>query len=164
MRPQDVVILLKLVSIRGQAWQYRDVAAELSLPISEISVSLKRSQKAGLFNPELRSVHRQSLMEFIEYGLRYVFPTSPGALVTGMPTAHSHPFYKKSFSTEIEYAWPDEAGSIRGLSIDPLYPNVPKAAVKDELLYKLLASIDILRVGKVREVQLAIEELKKEIL
>jgi hypothetical protein len=34
-------------------------------------------------------------MEFIEHGFRYVFPTKPGAIVTGMPTAHSHPYFKK---------------------------------------------------------------------
>ncbi len=58
----------------------------------------------------------------------------------------------------------DEEGEIRGQAIEPLHQNVPKAARKDELLYKLLASIDILRVGNVREQKKAIDELKKAIL
>jgi len=64
-------------------------------------------------------------MEFIQYWLKYVFPTSPGAMVTGLGTAHSHPYYKKFFQAEMHYAWPDEDGDIRGLMIEPLHPNVP---------------------------------------
>lgn len=164
MRPQDVVILLKILCLKGQPWQYRDLSADLYLPLSEVSESLKRSQKAALYNSVTRSVHRQSLMEFLQYGLRYVFPVSPEAVVTGMPTAHSHPFYSQYFAAEMIYAWPDEDGTIRGLSIEPLHPNIPKAAKKDELLYKLLASVDVLRVGRVRELNMAINELKKEIV
>lgn len=164
MRPQDLVVLLKLVTLKDKAWQYRDLSAELFIPLSEISASLKRSERAGLYQAELRNVHRLALMEFIQYGLKYVFPANAGAMVTGVGTAHSHPYYKKFFRAEIAFAWPDEAGEIRGLMIAPLHPNVPKAARKDGLLYKLLASIDILRVGKVREVKIAIDELKKMIL
>lgn len=161
MRPQDIVILLKLVCLRGQTWQYRDLAARLYMPLSEISVSLKRSEMAGLYNPTTRNVHRQSLMEFIQYGLRYVFPVTPGGMVTGVPTAHSHPFYVNYFVAEMVYVWPDLEGKSRGLSIEPLHFNVPKAAREDEQLYKLLASVDILRVGRVREINKAIEEIKK---
>ena len=53
---------------------------------------------------------------------------------------------------------------MRGLEIQPLYKSVVKAVKKDELLYKLLASIDMIRVGRAREVKLAIEELQKDIL
>jgi hypothetical protein len=147
-----------------QLWQYRDLAAVLFMPISEISNSLKRSDKAGLINLDSRKVSRQSLMEFLNFGLRYVFPTSPLAMVTGTATAHSHPYYKQFFKAELEYVWPDEDGKIRGLKIEPLHPNVPKAVKEDELLYKLLASIDIMRVGRVREMNKAIEQLKKAIL
>ena len=164
MRPQDIVILLKLLCLRDKLWQYRDLASELYIPISEISGSLKRSEKAGLYNETSRNVHRQSFMEFIQYGLKYVFPVSPGTMVTGTATAHSHPFYKNYFPSEMQYAWPNDDGDMRGLGIEPLHPNVPKAAKMDIKLYKLLASIDILRVGRTRELKMAIDELKKEIL
>lgn len=161
MRPQDIVILLKLVCLRDVTWQYRDLAADLYMPLSEISVSIKRSEKAGLYNANTRNVHRQALMEFIQYGLKYVFPVTPGGMVTGVPTAHSHPFYAQYFAAEMVYVWPDLDGETRGLSIEPLHVNVPKATRKDEQLYKLLASVDILRVGRVREMHMALEELKK---
>lgn len=164
MRPQDVVILLKILSSPNPSWQYRDLSASLYLSISEISESLSRSHLAGLIDESKKKVHRQSLMEFIQYGLHYVFPQLPGSMVTGIATAHSHPFYKKIFKSELNYAWPDEDGDMRGLAILPLYKNVVKAVKHDEKLYLLLASIDILRVGRTRELKIAIDELRKAIL
>lgn len=164
MRPQDIVILLKILTIDEPNWQYRDMSAALDISISEISDSLQRSHLAGLVDESRRRVHRQSLMEFVEHGLHYVFPQVPGTMVTGVPTAHSHPFFKAYFTAELEYAWPDSHGITRGLAILPLHKGVPAAALKDEMLYKLLAALDIIRVGRVREKKMAISELKKDIL
>ena len=164
MRPQDVVVLLKILTISEPNWQYRDLAASLSISISEISESLNRSHIAGLVDESRRKVYRQSLMEFIEHGLHYVFPQIPGSLVTGVPTAHSHPFYASKFISDLNYVWHDDNGTMRGLNVQPLYKTVAKAVKKDETLYLLLASIDIIRVGKTREMKVAIEKLKKFIL
>jgi hypothetical protein len=60
--------------------------------------------------------------------------------------------------------WPDADGSVKGLSIIPLHKGVPAAAQLDAKLYRWLAAIDILRVGRVREFKLALNMLKKEIL
>jgi len=164
MRPQDIVVLLKILTSEKEAWQYRDLSSKLFISTGEIAESLNRSQIAGLVDESRRRVHRESLMEFITYGLQYVFPVVPGTMVTGMPTAHSHPFYIAHFKSEFKYAWPDENGIIRGLAITPLHIGVPGAATLDQLLYKMLASVDVLRVGRVREKQLAIKELAKIIL
>ncbi|MBO9727270.1 MAG: hypothetical protein J7623_01400 [Chitinophaga sp.] len=163
MRPQDVVVLLKILTIQGD-WQYRDLSAALSISVSEIAESLHRSSVAGLIDGQKKKVYRTSLMEFIQYGLHYVFPQVPGQTVTGIPTAHSHPFYKAHFSSESNYVWADDKGTMRGMLIEPLHKGVVQAAKEDALLYKTLASIDIIRVGKNREKKLAIEELKKIIL
>lgn len=164
MRPQDVVILLKILTIAEPNWQYRDLASSLSISVSEISESLNRSHMAGLVDESKRRVHHKGLMEFIEFGLHYVFPQFAGSMATGIPTAHSHVFYAAKFASEMNYVWPDENGTMRGLSIQPLYKTVVKAVMLDEELYKLLASIDIIRVGRLREMKVAIAELKKTIL
>lgn len=164
MRPQDIVILLKILTYPDLNWQYRDIAASLALSISEISDSLHRSHIAGLVDESKRRVFRQSLMEFIEHGLHYVFPQQPGTMATGIPTAHSHQFFQSQFAAELNYVWPDENGWMRGLTINPLYKGVPKAVKLDEQLYLLLASIDIIRVGNVREIKVALKILRKKIL
>ncbi len=164
MRPQDMVILLKLTTLQGIQWQYRDLAASLFISISEISASLNRSSVAGLYNPHTRTVKRTTMMEFIQFGLRYAFPQIPGAMVTGIPTAHSHPFYKDFLMSDQVYVWPYGNGTERGQAILPLHAGVPQAAAADPVLYKMLASIDVLRVGRPREVKLAVEVLKTHLL
>lgn len=164
MRPQDVVVLLKILTHTEAEWQYRDLASALALSVSEISESLHRSHLACLIDESKRRVFRKNLMEFIEHGLHYVFPQQPGTMVTGVPTAHSHTYFQSRFAAELNYAWPDENGWIRGLSIVPLYKGVTKAILKDDQLYLMLAAIDIIRVGRVREMKVALDVLRKTIL
>lgn len=164
MRPQDIVILMKLVALENQPWQYRDLASSLFISISEISESLNRSMMAGLVDQSRKKLRRNSLMEFIQYGFHYVFPQVPGAIVNGIVTAHSHPAYSNLIVSQIPYVWPSPGGTVRGQSIEPLHKGVVKAIALDEVLYKLLASLDILRVGKIREINLALTELKSQIL
>lgn len=165
MRPQDIVILLKIISKGSDEWLNKDLSDELFISAAEVSDSLRRSGIAGLIDIERRKkVRRQSLMEFLQYGIRYVFPVQPGTLVNGMPTAHSHSFMKKYFDSEWNYVWPEVRGYERGLSIEPFYKNQVSAAKEDADLYLMLALIDVIRVGRVRETNVAIEELKKLVL
>ena len=48
---------------------------------------------------------------------------------------------------------------VRGATLEPLHKAAPKAARKDPALHELLALIDALRDGRVRERQLAEKEL-----
>lgn len=59
--------------------------------------------------------------------------------------------------------WPSNQGDIRGQAIQPLYRTVPAAAKSDGQLYELLALTDAIRVGRAREVALAIKELQERI-
>ena len=70
----------------------------------------------------------------------------------------------KTIQSGEHYVWPSGKGNLRGQSIIPLYPSVTDAVQKDSKLYELLALIDALRVGKAREKELAILELKKRIV
>ena len=164
MRPQDVVILLKIIALENQRWQNKDLAWHLHISTSEISESLHRSQIARLIDAEKKKVFRQSLMEFLEYGLPYVFPVIPGPITQGIPTAHSHPFMQSHFSSQEFYVWPDFDGDGRGQSITPLYKEAIRSILQDPGFYKILALTDVLRVGRPRELKIAVKELKKIIL
>lgn len=164
MRPQDVAILLKIIAMEGQQWQLSKLSSTLFISISEISESLNRSQFASLIDYNKKNINRQNLFEFLEHGVRYVFPQQPGSMIRGVPTAHSHSFMKKNFMSEMNYVWPDNKGEVMGLMIEPFYPKQVEAIKEDQLYYKLLALVDVIRVGRVREVKFAINELKKEIL
>ncbi|MCF8428259.1 MAG: hypothetical protein K9H61_06070 [Bacteroidia bacterium] len=164
MRPQDIVILLKIVAKGESQWQLLNLANELKISNSEISESLNRSKTANLLDFNKKLVKRQNFMEFIEHGLKYVFPQEPGTMVRGTATAHSHPFMAAKFNSATNYVWPDENGTIMGLAIEPYYKKQTEAVKEDGKLFKLLALTDVIRVGKTREIKTAIEELKKIIL
>lgn len=163
MRPQDIVVLLKVIGYKGAPWKNKDLAGSLFLSTAEISNSLERSTISGLIDSDKKKVRTQSLFEFLVHGLPYIFPERPGNIARGVPTAHSHPFMQNYFSTEQMYVWPDPEGTERGLAVRPLYPNAVNAAKCDDGLYLSLALLDVLRMGKAREKNIAIEELKRSI-
>lgn len=162
MRPQDIVVLLKILSMKDNDWRNVDIAYELKISASEVSEALNRCKIAKLIDSNKRKVHINSFKEFIIYGLKYVFPVEPGAMVKGIPTAHSaSPISEHISQGEDIYVWPSAYGNVvRGQAIEPLY-KLPPTVVENQLFYELLVIIDTIRVGRVREIKIAIEELEK---
>jgi hypothetical protein len=164
MRPQDVLVLLKIISMKNSNWLNIDVAKALKLSQSEVSEALNRCMIAKLIDGKKRSVHINSFKEFLIYGLKYVFPVVPGSIVRGIPTAHSASPISEHISTGVErYVWPYAKGNQRGQTIEPLYKTVPEIVQEDKVYYELLVITDTFRVGRAREIKIAIEELEKRI-
>lgn len=164
MRPQDIVVLLKIISMQNKEWRNIDIANSLRISPSEVSEALNRCRIAKLIDGKKKRVYPNSIREFLIYGLKYVFPAEPGAIVRGIPTAHSVPPMSYNISQgEDIYVWPYANGNRRGQAIEPLYKTVPEIALEDNSLYELLAIIDTLRIGRAREIRIAIEELEKRI-
>jgi hypothetical protein len=159
MKPQDIVILLKIIALETDQWQQIPLAESLSMSQSEVSQSLARSRYADLLVG--KQVMKSALLEFLQYGLAYVFPQKPGAIVRGIATAHTAPPLKDEIDSTEHFVWPFAKGKERGQAIVPLYSSVPEAALKDQPLYELLALTDALRVGKIREKAKAIAILKQ---
>ena len=161
MRPQDLVILLKVIAKGEEGWLMKDIAYELGISNSEVSESLNRSVIAGLIASDKKMVMKLALLEFLKFGLKYVYPQRPSGLVRGVVTAHSAaPLVNVIQSNEV-YVWPYAEGKDRGFAIEPLHSNVPEAVLKDRLLHELLALVDAIRLGNVREQNIAIQELEK---
>ena len=165
MKPQDIVILLKIVA-RGEApWRYDSLAKELHMSASEVHAGFKRAERAHLADGQSKQPIYPALEEFLTHGIRYVFPAEIGELTRGMPTAHAAEPLKSAFvmTQEPPPVWPFGEGDTRGFAFLPLYKTVPKAAKNDERLYELLALVDAIRGGRARERQLAIQELRKRL-
>lgn len=163
MKSQDLVVLAKLLLLEEAGYTQLSLAQTLFISQSEISVSLSRSSYSGLLHNNGKNVNRKILFDFIKYGLRVVFPQQPGNIVRGTLTAHSAPPLSKDIISEQDFVWPNVKGTSRGQSIIPLYPTVPQAVLLDDQLYEILALLDAVRVGRVREKNLAIEYLEKRI-
>lgn len=166
LKPQDVLVLMKLGLIEGQDWTYEVIAHDLGLASSECHSAVSRLKASGLVRVdggELR-VNRLAAREFLFYGLPYVFPAKVERVSVGMPVAHSGPKLSDKFiygSGNI-YVWPDAEGKVQGEAIVPLYKSVPFAAKHDPKLYELMSLIESLRVGRAREVKMARQFLEEE--
>lgn len=162
MRPQDIVVLLKIISMGDYKWRNIDIANAIGISPSEISEALNRCKFAKLIDSKKRKININSFTEFLIYGLKYVFPTEPGAIVKGTPTAHSASPIKEHISSDADiYVWPNAKGTHRGQAIEPLYKTLPKIVHEDKLFYELLTIVDTIRVGRAREIKIAIDELNK---
>ncbi|MCK6617325.1 MAG: hypothetical protein L6Q51_06750 [Cyclobacteriaceae bacterium] len=102
-------------------------------------------------------------MDLLQYGVPFVFPQQPGNVVRGVPTAHSAAPLKKLIESTEHYVWPYAKGTVRRHGIQPLFNTVMQAVELDAQLYELLSLVDAVRVGKVREKNLALDILRKRI-
>lgn len=163
LKPQDVVVVLKLLGFSEKRPPYSQIARELCLSVSEVHAAVKRAHAAHLLHgPELYDrPNGKALEEFLVHGVKYAFPAHHGAMTRGLPTSYAAEPLRRHIRAGDEPlpVWPDPSGPVRGLSFEPLYRNVPQAARQDSHLYELLALVDAIRDGRVRERKIAEKEL-----
>jgi hypothetical protein len=165
LKPQDIVVLLKLVAINASDWSYNSLANDLAMSPAEVHAGIKRCALARLFDQQRNAPIRSALLEFLVHGVKYVFLPDRGALTRGIPTGYAAPPLNSLIvqTNEPSPVWPSPEGTIRGYEFSPLYKSVPKAVTKDSVLYELLALVDAIRDGRARERDLAVKELTKRL-
>jgi DNA-binding Lrp family transcriptional regulator len=167
LKPQDLLIVLKLWVSRGQAWTYPTLAKALRMSPSEAHAAIRRAHAAGLLMEARAEANPnpEALKEFLLHGVRYAFAPDRGEQTRGIPTAHAAPPLAKSFQATEEPppVWPYAKGPTRGQAFSPLYRSAPEAALEDPALYELLALVDALRGGRTRERNLAAKALTARI-
>ncbi len=165
LKPQDIVILLKITLGGAKDWTYGSLAHDLGMSASEVHAAIRRAEHAKLFDANTRRPIRAALLEFIIHGLKYAFAPEWGGVTRGIPTSYAVPPLSNElvFDKELPPVWPAADGTARGESLKPLYKSVPDAARKDEKLYECLALIDALRAGRARERQLAATHLRERL-
>ena len=151
LKPQDVLFLLKLVSINKEAWSFNKLALELGMSPSEVHAAAHRSIAARLARKDDDGIlpNIRNLEEFLLHGIQYVFVPERGELNRGIPTSYAAAPLDKNFasSSEPPPIWPDSEGQVRGESFSPLYKSLPLAATTDLALYELLVLIVPMRGG-----------------
>ena len=167
LKPQDVMVALKLCSYAGPRPPISTIATDLRLSPSEVHGAIRRLQQSRLVHgPELKNKPNSSaLEEFLLHGLRYVFPAERGQMTRGMRTSYAaEPLASKiSPGEDPPPVWPGPHGETKGIALEPLYKTAPIAALRDPLLYEYLALVDALRDGRVRERKIAERELIKRL-
>lgn len=167
LKPQDILVLLKLVAINSKEWVYNQVAIDLGMSPSEVHAAIKRTISAGLAVKSESGIqpNYRNLAEFLIHGLRYVFVPEIGGMSRGVRTGYAGPPLDKVIVPDQEPlpVWPHPHGEDRGVAFSPLYKSAPQAALRDPVLYELLVLVDAIRGGKARERGAAIKELNKRL-
>ena len=163
LKPQDVVVLIKLLSYEGGRPPIAQVGVDLALSASEVHAALKRLAVSRLISNDLNEGRPllESVEEFLVHGVKYAFPAQRGEVTRGMLTSYAAPPLSAEIAagSDLPPVWPFPEGEHRGVALDPLYKTVPIAARRDPILYEMLALLDALRDGRAREKQLAEKQL-----
>ncbi len=166
LKPQDVVLLIKLLASVDYAWSQNQLALSLCVSVSEINAGIKRLRQAGLLRL-VKGENRPVLAaaeEFLIFGVKYMFPAQLGEYTRGISTSYAAPVFKGQIALGKDPIpiWPYAEGDQRGLTLKPLYPSVPKSIMQypDPAFYDLLVLVDAIRQGRIRERNMAIKLLK----
>jgi DNA-binding Lrp family transcriptional regulator len=186
LKPQDVVVLIKLFAYREPRPSYAQIGIDLGMSPSEVHAAVKRLRASQLVRAALpmrspalprraksklsppaglaEMIERpnvEAAEEFLIHGLKYVFPAKRGEMTRGVPTSYAAEPLKRFIQATDEPVpvWPHAEGTVRGMALEPLYPSVSEAAMRDPYLYEVLALIDALRDGRARERKIAEAEL-----
>ena len=167
LKPQDVVVVLKLSAYPDVRPPISIVANDLSLSPSEVHGAIGRLRASRLLHgPGLRDrPNITALEEFLIHGLKYAFPAEHGHVTRGIQTSYAAAPLKSqiAMSNDLPPVWPWAEGDTRGVGLEPLYRKVPEAALRDSELYELLALVDAIRDGRARERRIAEQNLVRRL-
>jgi hypothetical protein len=168
LKPQDVLVLLKLAVRNDPVWSYPQIAAALGMSASEVHAAIQRAVLARLaviHQPRVIGVHSQNLLEFLLHGVKYAFPVVRGPITRGHPTGYAAPVLRNRIvhGEGLPPVWPDPEGTVRGESFSPLYPSQAaiRAILADPPMYDASALVDAIRGGSARERKVAAELLER---
>jgi hypothetical protein len=167
LKPQDLAIALKLVTLKRDWLPYAALGESMRLSRFESHAAVQRLSAAGLIidieGPP--QVVIAALRSFVIFGARYAYPPVRGGLTIGFPTAQALPAVRKLISASDEQlvVWPHPEGKVRGQSLLPLYASLPLAAKQAPAFHELLALFDLLRIGQARERAIARKLLEERL-
>ena len=178
LKPQDIVILLKILSTvtlsnaySAEELSQNELAGLLCMSPSEVNAGFKRLVLSGLLGPVQRSNKlvyvpiKAAVEECLVSGVKYFLPVQLGAYTRGIATSYAAPIFEKHIvlGDDPIPVWPSGDGNQRGVALEPLYRSVPQSLAKhpDQLFYEMLVLVDAIRTGRVRERNIAIKLLKE---
>lgn len=159
IKSQDVLVACKLLTI-GPEWTYDRLSSSVAVSPSEAHACVRRLDDAGVLRAPAGGGARLRKKEILDLLLAApkIFYAWPGAEGRGTPTSVWAPPLAGQFDLSESgetVVWasrypelPGEAGLVTGLVISPLYPTVSRAVRGDRDLWRLLALVDVLRVGE----------------
>jgi len=136
-----------------------ELSRVLDLSAREVAYSLKRLVALNMLTLVSEEgdpkyvFYVEAMSQFLCHSLRHVMlPETFGAKLAGVPTGWDCPWANSEMNPpSIPWVWPDENGPVVGIGVEPLYPGVVHAVRHEPGLYRALALIDPIRIGKPRD-------------
>ncbi|XXE08842.1 hypothetical protein J3P84_00605 [Pseudomonas sp. Z1-29] len=147
----------------------RSLEMQTGISKTQINRSLKHCMDIGLARNDRKlnvpRVNTKALLEFIVYGVKYVFPVRPSELTRGISTSFAAPVLANQLLSAGEHplVWSYARGNTMGMKVEPLFKTAPDAARRDPEMYALLALVDAVRLGQPRESNLAAKNLQERL-
>lgn len=167
---KDVFVILAFAFSRGgRVWTFLTMADLLGLSPSQVHASVGRLVLSGLLTGKglKGKINREALAEFLIHGARYMLPPVFEGRVRGVSTGASSCLFEGNLNRGKDESeclvWPYANGDSRGTGLVPICPSAPRAALRDEDLYKALVHFDGLRVGQARERDFAAEYFRRNL-
>src|SRR5204862_1269833 len=93
LRPQDVLVLAKLLSYPGPRPPMARIGVDLSISSSEVHAALKRLALSRLVSSGAAGncPLPHAVEEFLVHGVKYAFPVRRGEVTRGVPTSYAAP-------------------------------------------------------------------------
>src|ERR1700751_5052466 len=131
LKPQDVVVALKLFGYPSGRPAMSIVASDLGLSPSEVHGAIQRLRSSKLLHgPALKDKPNISgLEEFLVHGLKYAFPAEHGEVTRGVATSYAAEPLKSevSMSNDLPPVCPWLKGNTRCVGFEPLVKSVMQA-------------------------------------
>lgn len=159
LKPQDIFVAAQLSLTEDKQPSHAVLALALHLSPSTVYESLKRLRQAKLTSPSESGakVARGKFLEFLIHAVPTLYFPRKIEVVRGMPTAMWAPQFRDKLAPakDIASVWPYTKGKELGEGLIPIYPTVPLACSQNMELYQFMGAIEVLRIGKTREKDVA---------
>lgn len=171
LKSQDCIVLVKLLAHPGVEWSQRALAKMLCISLAEVNAGIKRLGEAGLLRKDKQGKlfpNIDAAAEFLVSSIKFFFPGKLGEYTRGVPTGIAAPLFhdKIALGNDPIPVWPDAIGEKRGVALAPIHPSIPKALREnpDQPFYELLVLVDVIRLGRARERNIAATILKERLI
>ena len=167
LRPFDIAVLLYICVHPGEA--YGQMASILGISKSTAHGAVVRLQRSGLVHADqdkrLEASPRAAIELLLMGECRTCFRPSRSPRARGVPTglAAAGPGDAELVDATI-MVWPSRLGTTIGVGVPPLIVTAPDIALRDPAVYRLMALVDAVRVGDVREREAAATALRNSVI
>ena len=157
--PQDILPLIVLFKeSENSSLHQAKLSSRLNWSASALHRSLSRLNDSKLWNKSSNRVDHHATINFLRYGLPHVFPAQLQTLCRGMVTAQ----VPEIAQPQIPFVWPDESSSTMGIGVRPLDAGFVYVSHNEPELKSWLDLVEVFRLGRVREIVLAVQIMEKE--